>query len=119
MRRPSRLTALTVAIAGFAIVPFQVFGAEGDVVTAQGRALYLEFQCWQCHGYEGQGGAAARIASMSYRYEAFERFVRFPNLMPAYPPRLLDNDSLRRIYAFVQSLPEPPRREDIPALNTD
>ena len=119
MRRQSILTALAVTIASFAFVPFQVLGAEDDIVTAQGRALYLDFQCWQCHGYEGQGGAAPRIASISYAFEAFERFVRFPNVMPAYPPDLLDDDSLRRIYAFVQSLPAPPRREDIPALNAD
>lgn len=119
MRRPSRLAVFAVTIAGFACVPIAALGSEDDIETAQGRALYLDYQCWQCHGYEGQGGAAPRIASMGYPFEAFERFVRFPNVMPAYPPGQLDDASLRRIYAFVQSLPEPPRRDDIPALNTD
>ena len=119
MRRPSGFIVLAVAMASFAMAPIKALGAEDDIVAAQGRALYLDFQCWQCHGYEGQGGAAPRIASINYAFEAFERFVRFPNVMPAYPPDLLDDDSLRRVYAFVRSLPEPPRREDIPALNAE
>ena len=119
MRRPPGFIVLAIVMASFAMAPFKALGAEDDVLTAQGRALYLDFQCWQCHGYEGQGGAAPRIASMTYPFEAFERFVRFPNLMPAYPPDLLDDDSLRRIYAFVQALPEPRRWQEIPALNAE
>jgi mono/diheme cytochrome c family protein len=88
-------------------------------VTAEetgGRDLYMTFQCWQCHGYEGQGGPAARIASKEYSYEVFTRFVRFPNLMPAYPRELLGDEALRRIFEYVRAIPEPPALEDVPAL---
>jgi len=89
---------------------------EADQAKMDGRELYMSYQCWQCHGYEGQGGAAARVASKDYPFDAFARFVRHPNMMPAYTPKLLTDDKLRLIYEFVRSIPEPPPLEDIPAL---
>lgn len=118
MPRAQIVAATLIAVAGFAVAPLPLHGADDDAI-AEGRELYMDYQCWQCHGYEGQGGAAPRVASMNYPYAAFERFVRFPNVMPAYPPGQLDDDALRRIYDFVQSLPDAPRREDIPALDID
>jgi mono/diheme cytochrome c family protein len=45
------------------------------------------------------------------------RFVRYPNIMPAYTTELLSDDELRSIYEYLRSIPEPPPIEDIPALN--
>ena len=97
---------------GYAILAFGAMSVHAD----EGRELYLSYQCWQCHGYEGQGGAAARIASKAYPFDAFVRFVRHPDLMPAYPPGMLGDENLRLIYEYVRSIPEPPSNEDIPAL---
>jgi mono/diheme cytochrome c family protein len=92
-------------------------GAAGDTDSgAAGRELYEAYQCWQCHGYEGQGGAAPRVAPGAYPFEAFERFVRYPNQMPAYPRELLGDNELRTIWEFLKSQPEPPPVDDIPAL---
>ena len=91
---------------------------EPDDDVREGRALYDSHQCWQCHGYEGQGSVAGvRIAPTLYPYEAFSRLVRHTNLMPAYSPNVLSEEQLRLIYAFVQSIPEPPPLEDIPELD--
>lgn len=91
---------------------------EPDDDVREGRALYDSHQCWQCHGYEGQGSVAGvRIAPTLYPYEAFARLVRHTNLMPAYSPNVLSEEQLRLIYAFVQSIPEPPPLEDIPELD--
>ena len=76
----------------------------------------MSYQCWQCHGYQGQGGAAARIASIPYPFEAFAIFLRRPDVMPAYPPNLLGNQELRLIYEYVRSIPAPPALEEIPEL---
>ena len=35
------------------------------------RALYVNYGCYQCHGYEGQGGEASRIAPTAYPLETF------------------------------------------------
>ena len=84
----------------------------------EGRALFESHQCWQCHGYEGQGGVAGvRIAPTVYPFEAFAQLVRHTNLMPAYSPNVLSDENLRLIWEFVRSVPEPPALEDIPELN--
>ena len=86
----------------------------------EGLELYISQQCWQCHGYEGQGGVAGvRIARTVLPYEAFARLVRFTNLMPAYSPKVLGDDQLRLIYDYVRSIPEPPPLEEIPELDFD
>jgi len=89
------------------------------VSADEGSELYLSYQCWQCHGYEGQGGAAARIASKAYPFDVFARFIRHPDLMPAYTPGLLSDENLRLIYEYVRSIPVPPLLEDIPELKDD
>lgn len=86
----------------------------------EGLALYISQQCWQCHGYQGQGGiAGVRIAPTVLPFKAFARLVRYTNLMPAYSPRVLSDKQLRLIYAYVRSIPEPPALEEIPELNFD
>ena len=109
----------SLALAGLAVAATGTLAEESKSVQSNGRELYMSYQCWQCHGYEGQGGAAARIATTSYPFEAFARFLRRPNLMPAYPPNLLDDDELRLIYEYVRSIPAPPLLEDIPELKDD
>ena len=91
---------------------------DSDEAVREGRALYDSHQCWQCHGYEGQGSVAGvRIAPTLYPFEAFSRLVRHTNIMPAYSPNVLSEEQLRLIYAFVLSVPEPPPLEDIPDLD--
>ena len=91
----------------------------GDDVE-EGLELYISQQCWQCHGYEGQGGVAGvRIARTVLPYESFARLVRFTNLMPAYSPKVLSDEQLRLIYDYVCSIPEPPPLEEIPELDFD
>ena len=96
-------------------------GAQESAADARaGEALFSSHQCWQCHGHVGQGGnAGLRIAPMLYPFEAFERLVRHPNLMPAYSPNVLSDGQLRQIWAFLRAIPEPPALEDIPELSGD
>ena len=64
-----------------------------------------------------RGGAAKAVVPILYPFEAFVRFVRFPNLMPAYSPNTLSDEQLKKIYAYIKAMPEPPKQEDIPELN--
>lgn len=82
----------------------------------EGKELFTANQCWQCHGHEGQGGAAVRIAPTLYPFIAFSQFVRHTNLMPAYSPNVLPDEQLRKIFEYVRTMPEPPAVEDIPEL---
>ncbi len=59
------------------------------------RELFVRYGCYQCHGYEGQGGEALRIAPSPYSFEAFAAKVRKPaNEMPAYAPEVLSDARL-------------------------
>lgn len=86
--------------------------------NASGRDRFVEYGCWQCHGYDGQGSVAGpRLAPTLLPYAAFERLVRHPaNVMPAYAPSALPDEILREIFAYISSVEEPPALEDIPAL---
>lgn len=101
--------------AGLAVVVQLPSAAQN---SAAGRDRFVEYGCWQCHGYEGQGSVAGpRVAPTLLPYAAFERLVRHPaNVMPAYAPNALPDEILREIYAYVSSVEEPPALEDIPAL---
>ena len=84
---------------------------------SEDRDRYVAYGCFQCHGYEGQGGAALRIAPSLYPFEAFAAFVRRPaNEMPAYPPAQLSDEDLQAIYRYVRSIPSPRPAADIALL---
>ena len=73
------------------------------------RELFVRYGCYQCHGYEGQGGEALRIAPSPYPFEAFATKVRKPaNEMPAYAPEVLSDADLQALYRYVRAIPEPP-----------
>ena len=105
-----------LALIGFLAIPVLGPAQESAGANVAGRQLFESYQCWQCHGFEGQGGAAPRIGPTVYPFEAFAQLVRHTNLMPAYSPSALSDDNLRLIWEFVRSRPEPPAVEDIPAL---
>jgi mono/diheme cytochrome c family protein len=73
-----------------------------------GRTAFTSYGCYQCHGYEGQGEGAPRLAAKPYTLEAFATFVRKPpNEMPAYARSVLSDATLASIYRYVVSIPAP------------
>lgn len=115
---PSRVVSWTCLLALALCGTKTAFAEDAGPAASEGRALYVSQQCWQCHGYEGQGGAAVRIAPTLYPFEVFADRVRRTNLMPAYSQKVLSDAELRKIYDFVRSIQEPPAVEDIPELST-
>lgn len=92
--------------------------AAPAVTADAGRKLFVSYGCWQCHGYEGQGGAAGpRIAPRPLALEAFSKIVRRPpNQMPLYTERVLPAADLAQIHAYLQSRPAPPAAQSLPLL---
>ena len=83
-----------------------------------GKKLFASVGCWQCHGYEGQGGAAGpRLAARNLPFAGFLAYVRRPaNQMPPYTEKVLPNTDLAHIHAYLQSRPAPPPVQSIPLL---
>jgi mono/diheme cytochrome c family protein len=81
-----------------------------------GAKLWRSVGCWQCHGYEAQGGAAGpRLSGRNLPWTGFSAYVRRPtNQMPLYTEKVLPASDLGHIYTYVQSRPAP--AQNVPLL---
>ena len=107
---------VTVALSA-ALVTFA--GAALAAGTAdKGKAIFTQKGCWQCHGYEGQGGSAGlRIANTQLNEEQLIAFVHTTNgPMPPFSEKLVSNAELSDVYAYLQSRPKPADPDTIPLL---
>lgn len=89
----------------------------GNIET--GKTLYMRMTCYYCHGTVGQGSKdGVRLALIQRSADAFIRYVRRPTgQMPAYTERILSNEQLTDIYAYLRSLPAAKPAKDIPLLD--
>ena len=115
MIRVLRLAALA---AGLALGGSAAFAASAE----KGKADFMKYGCWQCHGTVGQGSTAASqgkvLAPDPLPYETFAAFVRSTNrAMPPYSEKILPNDDLADIHAYLASVPKSPDHKSIPLLN--
>jgi ubiquinol-cytochrome c reductase cytochrome c subunit len=87
----------------------------------KGKKIFAAVGCYQCHGYVGQGSSTAggvRIAPTPIAYAAFTKYLREPTgEMPPYGPKILPDQQIADIYAYLQSVPRPPARNTITLLN--
>jgi mono/diheme cytochrome c family protein len=85
----------------------------------KGKAGFVQHGCWQCHGYQGQGGVTGpKLAPDPLPFEALSSFVRTTSRnMPPFREEILSNDDLADIYAYLQSIPKGPDPASIPLLN--
>jgi len=88
--------------------------------AANSKRLLERNGCYQCHGYWGQGGnAGARLAQTRLPFPAFSAFVRNPpsGSMPPFRAKVMSDQELADVYAYIKSIPEPKPAKDIPLLN--
>src|ERR1700686_3886205 len=96
--------------------------SQGTALAAsaeKGKVAYVKNGCWQCHGYQGQGGVTGpKLAPDPIPFETLSTFVRTTNrAMPPFREEILSNDDLADIYAYLQSIPKGPDAKSIPLLN--
>jgi len=123
MRKTFLFTAAaTLAAAAFATS--SAFAAQAAAApagdAAKGKAIFERTGCYQCHGREGQGGREGpRIASpVPLAWPALSAFVRTTKGdMPPYTEKVLSNQDLADIYAYMRSIPPAPDFKTIPILN--
>jgi cytochrome c553 len=78
--------------------------------TTNGKRVYLNDNCFTCHGRAGQGGAyngpAPALAKTAMPFEGFLGQIRNPsNDMPAYSAQVMPDQAVADIYAYMQALP--------------
>ncbi len=114
------IAPLLMGVAGFSCGLSAGAQTPDTAALQNGRAAYMQNQCYSCHGTLGQGGernAGPRIAPNPFPFAAFEMQLRKPrSVMPRYTERDIDAARLKDLYAFVQSMPTAPAVSSIPVL---
>ena len=87
--------------------------------AANGKRVFEKQNCYYCHGTAGQGGRdGARIAATALNVQALIRYVRQPaGAMPAFTEKILSDQELTDIYAYLKSFPAAKAPKDIPLLD--
>src|SRR5271169_5987704 len=85
----------------------------------KGKQVFMKQNCYYCHGTTGQGGRdGARIAQTALNVQGLIRYVRKPTgAMPAFTEKILSDQELTDIYAYLKSLPAAKAPKDIPLLD--
>jgi mono/diheme cytochrome c family protein len=114
------IAPLLMGVAGFSWGLSAGAQTPDTAALQNGRTVYMQNQCYSCHGTHGQGGernAGPRIAPNPFPFAAFEMQLRKPrSVMPRYTERDIDAARLKDLYAFVQSMPTAPAVSGIPLL---
>ena len=90
---------------------------KGD--AAAGKKLFASYGCYQCHGYVAQGAGATgpRLAPRPIPFARFSKYLRSPSGdMPPYTAKVVSEQDLADIYAFLAALPPPPSLDSVPLL---
>ena len=115
------LIVLIVA-ASAALVAGEVIAAGQEPAAGNvenGKRLFEKQNCYYCHGTVGQGGRdGARIAATAMTARQLIRYVRQPaGSMPAFTEKLISDQELTDIRAYLKSLPEAKAPKDVPLLD--
>ena len=108
-------------ILGFGLLAVTAFGQQvsqqGD--AKRGEKLFKDYSCYACHGFSGQNGPGARLVPMKMATVAFIAYVRNPpraNQMPSYSTKVLSDQQMADIWAYLKTLPDSPPAKDIPLI---
>jgi len=75
-----------------------------------GKNLYRETGCYQCHGLAGQGAVMTgpRVSRTEFAFDGFLNQLRHPvNQMPPYEAAILSDRDAADIYAYLRQMPAP------------
>jgi mono/diheme cytochrome c family protein len=101
--------------------------AEAGGNARRGRELFVKNGCYECHGYEGQGGSytGPKIAPDPLPWEAIAAFIRNPpglnspankdSAMPPYTSKLVPDKDVQDIFAYLKSVPPGTDMKKIPS----
>jgi mono/diheme cytochrome c family protein len=104
------LVALLTAAVARAVQP-------SEALADRGRRLYTKYGCYQCHGREGQGAPSTgpRLGPSPVALANFIRYVRAPTAeMPPYTGRVISDEELADIRAFLAARPGAASRNSLP-----
>jgi ubiquinol-cytochrome c reductase cytochrome c subunit len=118
--RVSVIAAILIAAApaAFAQPPAAPPATPAQGNAAAGQRAFTEYGCYYCHGTVGQGSlptVGPRVARVQRSLDSFRTYLRRPSgRMSSYPVAVVGDDTVADLYAYLRSVPEPPR--PLPAM---
>ena len=84
----------------------------------KGKAFFRKAGCYQCHSEQAQGGAQGpRLGPNPIAFQPFARYVRAPRgEMPPYTVKVMSDQDVADVYAFLRALPPAPPLSSLPLL---
>ena len=115
MRRALSISAAVLAASVIASGAFAQTAPAGN--TANGKKLFENVGCFECHGWAGQGGGAGPKLIDPPAYPAYLVQLRTPrNIMPPFTTRVLTDQQAADIYSYISTFPKSPDARTIPLL---
>jgi ubiquinol-cytochrome c reductase cytochrome c subunit len=113
--------ALMVPLLGALSASAQAPSAASDAPKGNaenGKKIFSSYGCYQCHNFAANGGGAgARLAPRPIPFSAFSQYIRAPKgQMPPYTSKIVSDQELADIYAFLLTIPAAPDAASIPLL---
>src|SRR3977135_3320861 len=109
-----KIIALSMAAA---VLSASAAAAQPAGDAERGKAAFLHYGCYTCHGLDAQGVPGRKLAPNPLPYPAFSNFVRTsPGEMPTFTERVLPDSDLADIHAYLRSKPATPNPSTIPLL---
>jgi mono/diheme cytochrome c family protein len=107
-------TGVRVVNGGQAAKPSNVPAGDAE----KGKQIFVKDGCYECHGREGQGSSVGpRIAPSPVPFQVLVSYVRKPtDEMPPYTAKVVSDEELADIFAYLQSRPHPASAKTIPML---
>ena len=90
--------------------------------AANGKTLYNQVGCYQCHGQAGQGArmTGPSVSRTQFPFEGFLYQLRHPaNQMPPYEAAIVSDQEAADIYAYLRQMPTPRDPNSIPLLKAE
>jgi len=115
------MRSILMAAAGSLLLTTAAPAQNAPVGSAErGQKSFMHQMCHNCHGTVGQGGGVAgpRIAPNPFPWAAFAQQIRKPRqVMPPYTDKVLSDQDLADIYAYIVAVEPSPAAQDIPLLS--
>lgn len=84
-----------------------------------GKRVFMSVGCFSCHGTLGHdgGGGGPKIGPDALPFKAFAAYLRNPKEMPPYTEKVMSDQEVADVYAYLKSVPRSPDLKSIPLLN--
>jgi ubiquinol-cytochrome c reductase cytochrome c subunit len=113
---------MILAVAGLTLAVGPISAQQGSAPAgdvANGKTLYAQVGCYQCHGLAGQGAqmTGPRVSRTEFPFEGFLYQLRHPaGQMPPYEAAVLSDQEAADLYAYLRQMPAPRDPRSIPLL---